>query len=101
MTTSLHSSTKDSGEDCDLEAFDEVEIADAPAEKGHNASEKSSSPWEVTLEKSEDPMAMTTWRKWTIVLTISCGSMCVTSASSMVGTTSHISPGSDLTRSYL
>ena len=71
--------------DRDLEAFDKVEGASA---KGNdNTSEKGPSPWEVTLDKSEDPKTVATWRKWAILLTVSAGAMCVTSASSMVRVT--------------
>jgi hypothetical protein len=64
MAASLHSSktaTTDHGKDHDPEALIKVEIAGIPAENGHNASEKNPSPWEVTLEKSEDPKAMAAW----------------------------------------
>ena len=99
MTSSLYSSetaTTDRGQDHDPEALGKVKVADAPAENDHNVSEKSSSLWEVTLEKSEDPKTMAAWYKWATVLTVSCGAMCVTSASSMVGTTAHIRPPSNL-----
>ena len=96
MTASVHSSTTDNGKDHDPEALDKVEIVDAPAENDHNVSEKNSSSWEVTLEKSEDPKTMPTWYKWAAVLTISCGAMCVTCASSMVGAIPHTRPQSDL-----
>ena len=105
MTASLHSSktatTIDNGQDHDLEAFGKFEVADAPAEKDQNASEKNSSPWEVTLDKSEDPKTIAVWYKWAIVLTVSCGAMCVTCASTMVGATPHTRLRSDLMSSYL
>jgi len=94
MAASLHSfktSTTDRGQDRDPEALGKVE----------DASEKEHSPWEVTLEKSEDPKTMAIWYKWAIVLTISCGAMCVTCASSMVSFTRYIRLQSDLTCLYL
>jgi len=103
MTASLHLSkttTTDHGENHDPEALGKLEVAGAPTENDHNASEKSSSPWEVTLEKSEDPKAVAVWYKWVTVLTVSCGAMCATCASSMVGATLHICPRSDLVSSY-
>ena len=69
-----------------------VEVAGAPEENDGDASENGSSLWEVTLEKSEDPKTMPTWYKWTIVLTASCGAMCVTSASSMASAARHTLP---------
>ena len=95
MTASLHSSetvTAERGQDHDPEVLDKAEDADISAENDHNANEKNSSPWEVTLEKSEDPKTMATWCKWATVLTVSFGAMCVTCASSMVGATLHIRP---------
>jgi hypothetical protein len=88
MTSSLHSSktiTTDHLQDHDPEAPEKV--VTTPTENDVNANEKSSSPWQVTLEKSEDPKNMTAWYKWIIVLTVSSGAMCVTSASSMVSDT--------------
>lgn len=90
MTASLHSSetvTTDHLRGHDLEALGNV--LTTPSEKD-TTSEKSPSPWEVTLEKSEDPKNMTSWYKWVVVLTVSAGAMCVTSASSMVSNTSDI-----------
>lgn len=84
MTASLHSSktaTTDQVQDHDPEALGNV--LTAPTEKAVNDSGNSPSPWEVTLEKSEDPKNMAGWYKWVIVLTVSSGAMCVTSASSM------------------
>jgi len=102
MAAPLHSfktAATDRGQDHDPEALGKVE--DAPADDGDDGSEKGPSPWEVTLEKSEDPKTMATWHKWAIVLTISSGAMCVTCASSMVSFTRHIRLQSDLTSSYL
>ena len=85
MTASLHSSktlTSNLSRDHDPEAPSKVLAT--PTEKDSNASEKGLSPWEVTLEESEDPKNMAAWYKWVIVLTVSSGAMCVTSASSMV-----------------
>ena len=99
MATSLHSSKPNSGKDLDPELLVKVGIfnapvvvviTDAPENNDCDASEYSSSPWEVTLEKSEDPKTMATWYKWAIVLTTSCGAMCVNSASSMVSAARHI-----------
>lgn len=42
-------------------------------------------PYEVVLEPSEDPLNLSTLRKWLTVLIISAGSLCVTSMSSIVG----------------
>ena len=84
MTDSLHScrtTTDDSSQDKDPEALGKG--SETPTENDVSSSEKGSSPWEVTLEKNEDPKNMATWYKWLIVLTISSGAMCVTSASSM------------------
>lgn len=92
MTASLHSSktsTTDRLQDHDPETAGKV--VTTPTESDVSANEKSSSPWEATLEKSEDPKNMATWYKWVIVLTISSGAMCVTSASSIVSDT-HPSP---------
>jgi len=103
MSASLHSSktaTTDNGQDHDPEALSKFEVADPPAENDHNASEKNPSPWEVTLDKSEDPKTIALWYKWAIVLTVSCGAMCVTCASTMVGATPYIRPRSDLMSSY-
>jgi len=86
MTPSPHSSqtaVTHSGECHDPEALKKG--LDAPAEGENVASEKGPSPWEVTLDKSEDPKTVAAWRKWAILLTVSSGAMCVTSASSMVG----------------
>lgn len=88
MTASLHSSqtaTTDPIQDRDPEALEKD--LDSPTESDISASEKGPSPWEVTLEEREDPKNMATWCKWAIVLTISSGAMCVTSASSMVRST--------------
>ena len=116
MIASLHSSkiiTRDGGGYHDPEVFVKVgvfdnpvmlvkvEVVDAPEENDDDVSEDGSSLWEVTLEKSEDPKTMPTWYKWAIVLTASCGAMCVTSASSMVSAARHTLPQSDLTCSYL
>ncbi|KAF9650493.1 MFS general substrate transporter [Thelephora ganbajun] len=68
-------------QDHDPEGLDKVR--DIPTKSDDNASEKCSSPWEVTLEKSEDPKNMAAWYKWAIVLTVSSGAMCCTCASSM------------------
>lgn len=86
MTASQHSSktaTTDHLQNHDTEALGKVPTP--PTENGVKASEKGPSPWEVTLEKNEDPKNMADWYKWLIVLTISSGAMCVTCASSMVG----------------
>ena len=87
--------------DHDPEVLVKVEAVDAPAENDDNVCEKASSQWEVTLERSEDPKAMAARYKWATVMTVSSGTLCVTCATSMVGTTRHIHPQSDLTRSYL
>ena len=100
MTVSLHLSTADNGKDHDPEALCKVEVADAPAGNDHNVSERNSSSWEVILEKSEDPKAMAVWYKWAIVLTVSCGGICVTCTSSMVGAAPDSRPRSDLICSY-
>lgn len=94
MTGSLHSSrtvTTENLHDNDPEALGKVTTP--PTE--NDVSEKSPSPWEVALEKSEDPKNMVNWYKWVIVLTVSSGAMCVTSASSMVSYVRDIrlSPG--------
>jgi len=89
MTASLHSSkatTTDPGEGHDPEALEKDE--NTPEEGDENSSEKGHSPWEATLDKSEDPKTMATWCKWVIVLVLSSGALCVTSASSMVGVSS-------------
>ena len=88
------------GKDGDPEVLVTVKAIDTPMESDDNVSEKGLSPWEVTLEKSEDPKTMAVWYKWATVLTISCGALCVTSASSMVSDTPHIRPRSDLMCSY-
>jgi len=91
MTASLYSSksaTTDPGEGHDPEALGKAEEASTKGDD--NSSEKGPSPWEVTLDKSEDPKTMAIWRKWAIVLTISSGALCVTSASSMVGAMQHL-----------
>ena len=95
MSASLHSSktaTTDHGQDHDPEALGKAEDANVPAENDQNTNEKSPSPWEVTLEKSEDPKTIALWYKWATVLTVSFGAMCVTCASSMVGAVPHPSP---------
>ena len=84
MAASLHSSktsTTDRLQDHDPETAGKA--VSTPTESDLNANEKNS-PWEATLEKNEDPKNMATWYKWVIVLTISAGAMCVTSASSIV-----------------
>ncbi|KAF9785518.1 major facilitator superfamily domain-containing protein [Thelephora terrestris] len=84
MTASLRSSqtaTTDPVQDHDPEAPEKA--IGSPIESDISASEKSLSPWEITLEESEDPKNMATWYKWVIVLIVSSGAMCVTSASSM------------------
>ena len=112
MAASLHSktATTDFGKDHDPEMlikigiFDapvvlvKVEVTDAPKEDDESASEKGSSPWEVTLDKSEDPKTMVTWYKWAIVLIASSGAMHVTSASLIVSPAQCILPQSDLMR---
>ena len=103
MTPSLHSSktsTTDREKDHDPEALGKIEDANVSAENDDNASEKGPSPWEVTLEKSEDPKTMVTWHKWATVLTVSSGAMCVTCASSMVGTACYTHLQSNLMCSY-
>jgi len=102
MTASLHSSkatTTDPGEGHDLEALEKVEST--PEEGDYNSSENGPSPWEATLDKSEDPKTMATWCKWAIVLTLSSGSLLVTSASSMVGVRQYLRSSRILTCSYL
>ena len=97
MTASLHSSetaTHDPSQDHDPEALGKA--LSIPTEGDVNISEKSPSPWEVTLDKSEDPKTMKTWYKWATVLTVSSGAMCVTCASSMVSLTRKIRLPSDL-----
>jgi len=99
MADSLYSSRTaftDPAEGHDPEALRKVED---PSAGDDNASEKGPPPWEVTLDKSEDPKTVTAWRKWAILLTVSSGAMCVTSASSMVGVMQDVGPQSDLTRS--
>lgn len=98
MTASLYSSktaTTDHGQDHDPEASGKVENANVPIETDGDTSEKGPSPWEVTLEKSEDPKTMVAWYKWAIVFTVSFGAMCVTCGSSMVSATRHIRVGSN------
>ena len=100
MTVSVHSlktATTDHGKDHDPEVLVKIEVIDAPAGGDDDAT---LSPWEVTLEKSEDPKTMAVWHKWAIVSTISCGALCATSASSIVSATRHILSQSDLMRSY-
>ena len=79
--------------DYDPEVFVKVKAVGAHADDDGNFGEKALSPWEVTLEESEDPKATVAWYKWITVVTISLGALCVTSASSMVGATRHIFPG--------
>jgi len=114
MTASLYSSKTvgtDYGKDHDPEALVKgsldapvvlvtVEAADSPGENDRNASEKGSSPWEVSLEESEDPKTMAAWYKWVAVLMTSSGAICVSSASSMVSPAPHILSQSDLTCSF-
>ena len=93
MTASLHSSkatTTHPGEGHDPEALEKVDTT--AEESDDNSSGKGPSPWEATLDKSEDPKTMATWRKWAIVLTLGSGSLCVTSASSMVGVGQYLRP---------
>ena len=85
---SSHTAAPDREQGHDPEALDR--IGDVPTKGSDNASEKCSSPWEVTLEKNEDPKTIATWRKWVIVLIISSGAMFVTCASTMVGVTWRI-----------
>ena len=102
MAASVHSSktaAADRERDHDPEAPGEAE--DISTDSDHNVSEKSPSPWEVTLDKSEDPKTMVTWYKWIIVSTVSFGAMCVTCASSMVSFGRHIRLHSDLTHPCL
>ena len=91
MTVSPYSSQTTviySGEDHDPEA--PKKVGDAPTEGDSVTSEKGTLPWEVTLDKSEDPKTVATWHKWVILLTVSSGAMCVTSASSMVGIMQYV-----------
>lgn len=93
MAASQHSSkatTTDPGDSRDPEALGKA--GDDLAKDGDYISEKGPSPWEATLDKSEDPKTMATWCKWAIVLTISAGAMCVTCASSMVSYPACLSP---------
>ena len=62
------------------------------AENNENVDETAPSPWEVTLEKSEDPKNLVNWHKWVIVMTVSSGTLCVTCATSMVSATRYILP---------
>jgi len=98
MTASVHSANE---KEHDPEALVKVEIVDAPAENDGNIGEKASSPWQVTLEKNEDPKSMAAWYKWATMMTVSSGTLCVTCATSMVGIIRHILPPSNLMRSYL
>lgn len=41
-------------------------------------------PFEVTLDPADDPKNLPEWRKWAIIFVISTGTLCATSASSMV-----------------
>ena len=90
MTVSPHSSQTAVAhpEGRDPEALKKV--GDALVESDKVPSEEGPSPWEVTLDKSEDPKTVATWRKWAILLTVSSGAMCVTSASSMVRVMQHV-----------
>lgn len=71
--------------DRDPESLDKVKDVDTSTVDDKSTNEKIPSPWEVTLDGSEDPKGMTTWCKWAILLTVSSGAMCVTCVSSMVG----------------
>lgn len=106
MTASIHSPdiiTTDCEKGHDPETLTKVETYDVSVENYGNITEEahSSSPWEVTLEKSEDPKAMAIWYKWFTIVTVSFGALCVTCASSMASATPKILPKSDLTCSYL
>jgi len=93
--------TKDHGRDNDPEMLGKVDNElDTPVEDDQTLSEKGPSPWEVTLEKSEDPKTMAAWSKWAAVFTVSFGAMCVTCASTMVGTARRVHPHTDLTSPY-
>ena len=41
-------------------------------------------PFEVTLGPEDDPKNLPSWRKWLVIFVISAGTLCATSASSMV-----------------
>jgi len=95
MTASVDSSktaTTDREKGHGPEVLIGVKVVDASAENDGNVNETAPSPWEVTLEKSEDPKNLATWHKWAIVMTVSSGTLCVTCATSMVSATRHILP---------
>jgi len=92
MIASVDSFKTDREKGHDPEVLIEVEVVDVSAENDGNANEMAPSPWEVTLEKSEDPKNLANWHKWVIVMTVSSGTLCVTCATSMVKATRYILP---------
>lgn len=62
----------------------------APVSSGLDSKERDNGlaggkdPYQVVLDPSEDPQNRTSFKKWLAVVVISCGSLCATSASSVV-----------------
>lgn len=72
------SDNEDNGDDRPSASKDDGSISDEKAYK------------EVTFDQLDDPMnpkGLPTWRKWTIVLVLACGSLCVTFTSSVYTST--------------
>ena len=93
MTASVDSfktATTDREKGYDPEVLMGVGVVGVSAENNENVNETAPSPWEVTLEKSEDPKNLVNWHKWVIVMTVSSGTLCVTCATSMVSATRYI-----------
>ncbi|GJE84696.1 MFS general substrate transporter [Phanerochaete sordida] len=72
------------------------------ASLAHSEKSKEHDPYAVALEPAEDPKNLPEWRKWLVVVIISTGTLCATSASSMAafaeeGVSSTFHVGSEVT----
>lgn len=77
-------SAEDSPKDIEESIHDVEKQSKSLSDSGHDAGDLNNDPYEVILEPSEDPLNLSTLRKWLAVLIISAGSLCVTSMSSIV-----------------
>ncbi|KAL4256932.1 MFS transporter superfamily protein [Pleurotus pulmonarius] len=76
---------EDSPKDVEESIHDVEKQSKSLSDLGHD--DLNNDPYEVILEPSEDPLNLSTFRKWLAVLIISAGSLCVTSMSSIAAFT--------------
>ena len=65
-------------------ALDNDEEQESPVPPTKTEKGKGHDPFEVILQPEDDPKNLPSWRKWLVIFVISTGTLCATSASSMV-----------------